>query len=182
MLLNMEKRSAAKARQAVYAKYKNPAPPQTWREYLEQEALAGNEDALKAIQARAIKEAAMPNRIYGVRQEGIPTGEAVKVTNKGNLIMPDGSRDNGETFYFPDFVKDDNLKRAYLRAVRVHRGHLKVEGSEEFKGKLVELSAEPGMPPVSFKNSDMQQQRLHILAERERSEARSRSKSFFWSR
>lgn len=182
ILLNMEKRSAAKARQAVYAKYKNPAPPQTWREYLEQEALAGNEDALKAIQARAIKEAAMPNRIYGVRQEGIAADEAVKVTNKGNMIMPDGSRDNGETFYFPDFVRDDNLKRAYLRAVRVHRGHLEVEGSEEFKGKLVELSAEPGMPPVSFKNSDMQQQRLHILAERERSEARSRSKSFFWSR
>ena len=93
MLLNMEKRSAAKARQAVYAKYKNPAPPQTWREYLEQEALAGNEDALKAIQARAIKETAMPNRIYGVRQEGIPTGEAMKITNKGNLIMPDGIED-----------------------------------------------------------------------------------------
>lgn len=182
ILLGMNRRSAAKARRAVFAKYKNPAPPQTWREYLEQEALAGNMDALKAIQARVRKEAAMPNRIYGDRKEGIAAGEAVKVTNKGNMIMPDGSRDNGETFYFPDFIKDDNLKRAYLRAVKVHRGHLEVEGSDDFKKKLAALSAEPGMPPVNFRNPDMQRQRLDILAERERSGGHSRSKSFFWSR
>lgn len=181
ILLGMEKRAAAKRRRAVYAKYKNPAPPQTWREYLEQEALAGNEDALKAIQARAMKDAAMPSRIQGPRQEGIAPGEAVKVTNKGNLLMPDGSRDNGRTFYFPDFVKKENLRRAYLRAVKAHQGHLEVEGSEDFKGNLVLLSAEPGMPPVSFKNPDMQQKRLHLLAERTRSE-QSRSKSSFWSR
>ena len=162
----------------IYKKFFVPRQPLlTWRQYLEQQAAAGNEDALRAIRARRRKEQKNPfNTISGNCEVKPNPLEIVKVTHSGNFVFEDGTRNRDKQFFFAGHLSDEDVKQGLMRALRHHNGSVEVQGDQAFKDKIVRLSLDPAMPAMYFKNPDMQQERMRQLAIRE-SQSRNRDRN-----
>lgn len=113
----------------IYAQTKRP----TWRDWLTEEAKNGNTEALKAIQARGVKQRKNQIHIVSDSHSTYP----IKVTHHGTRLFADGCRELNNSFQLPDHPQDSQIL-AVLR--RVAGGGVRLSGSPNFISKILSLA------------------------------------------
>lgn len=133
-----------KDRQAAYDIHKR----RTWADWLQHKASAGDDEALKILRQRnaqaARKEA---NLVHGdkVKNDGrIPGLKPDSVTKEGTIIYRVGEsaiRDGGQRLDISREAGDDGLHAALLMAKLRYGNQLTVNGSFDFKKRIVAVAA-----------------------------------------
>ncbi|KMV54289.1 conjugal transfer protein TraI (plasmid) [Escherichia coli] len=133
-----------KDRQAAYDIHKR----RTWADWLQHKASAGDDEALKILRQRnaqaARKEA---NLVHGVKvkKDGrIPGLKPDSVTKEGTIIYRVGEsaiRDGGQRLDISREAGDDGLHAALLMAKHRYGNQLTVNGSFDFKKRIVAVAA-----------------------------------------
>lgn len=133
-----------KDRQAAYDIHKR----RTWADWLQHKASAGDDEALKILRQRnaqaARKEA---NLVHGdkVKNDGrIPGLKPDSVTKEGTIIYRVGEsaiRDGGQRLDISREAGDDGLHAALLMAKHRYGNQLTVNGSFDFKKRIVAVAA-----------------------------------------
>nr|WP_300777508.1 TraI/MobA(P) family conjugative relaxase [uncultured Akkermansia sp.] len=178
ILYAMQHSEAKRKRQAILAKYTRERhkifqekPNLSWRTWLENEAKAGNADALKAIRARQRGEewkakfsgrgVLMPN---GSAKQKPQLKDAVKITLKGTLLFKDGCRDDGRGVSIPQHSDETIITCALERIVKQHgRVPISLDMTPEQARKVVEVAAAQRIP-VSFNDPALERMRQQSLA------------------
>ncbi|EBM5962848.1 conjugal transfer protein TraI [Salmonella enterica] len=156
-----------KDRQAAYDIHKR----RTWADWLQFKASAGDDDALKTLRQRdaqaARKEA---NLVHGeaVKKDGrIPGLKADSVTKEGTIIYRVGEsaiRDGGKRLDVSRDAGDDGLHAALLMAQHRYGNKLTVNGSFDFKKRIVAVAAARELN-VTFVDPELEKLR-QILAKK----------------
>ncbi|EFG2528785.1 TPA: relaxase/mobilization nuclease domain-containing protein [Escherichia coli] len=150
-----------KDRQAAYDIHKR----RTWADWLQFKAGAGDDEALKTLRQRnaqaARKEA---NLVHGekIKQDGrIPGLKADSVTKEGTIIYRVGEsaiRDGGKRLDVSRDAGDDGLHAALLMAKHRYGNKLTVNGSFDFKKRIVAVAAARELD-VSFADPELEKLR-----------------------
>lgn len=137
-----------KDRDAAYELHKR----RTWADWLQHKAGQGNDDALQALRKKSAQEARKAARkaadeLYGekIRSDGrIPGLRPDSVTKEGTIIYRVGEsaiRDGGRKLDVSRDAGDDGLHAALLMARHRYGSSLTVNGSIEFKKRIVAVAA-----------------------------------------
>ncbi len=162
-------REAAERRQ-LRAQHAIPA----WQGFLEAEAAAGNEDALKSLRARqrqrervatALLEAADAGDVrHVIRQHLRPAvrrdGRIVYRVADGGLVM-----DEARQVRVSHVTDGAAFLALTLAADRFGGRPLNVQGTEDFRRRVAELAGSVGLG-VTFADAGLERQRLAAMAER----------------
>ena len=127
--------------QAVYQQHKQ----QTWADWLQQQAAAGNAEALQALRDRGKQAVYRGNQFQG-REEGsgLAAMRVDTVTKKGTVVYEqDGYtiRDAGQTLHLADVPADPAVEKALRLAMAKYGRRLKVEGTQDFRQKVARIAA-----------------------------------------
>lgn len=161
-----------KDRQAAYDIHKR----RTWADWLQFKAAGGGDEALKTLRQRNAQQARKEaNILYGnkVKKDGrIPGLKPDSVTKEGTIIYRVGEsaiRDCGKRLDVSRDAGDDGLHAALLMAKHRYGDKLTVNGSFEFKKRIVAVAAARELD-VSFADPELEKLRqiLTKKAARER--------------
>lgn len=147
--------SANEQRKDLYSTTKR----RTWADWLKEQAMAGDEQALAALRARAYR---------GIKTGGQKLSQAAGldgVTKKGTVIYRAGQsavRDDGQKLMVSDVASKEAHRVALFLAVERYGSKIQINGSADFKNQMVMVAAESGLP-VTFADPQLEQQRMHIL-------------------
>jgi Fe-S cluster biosynthesis and repair protein YggX len=131
----------------------------TWADWLKDQAMAGDEQALAALRARAYR---------GIKTGGQKLSQGAGldgVTKKGTVIYKAGQsavRDDGQKLMVSDVASKEAHRVALFLAVERYGSKIQINGSVEFKNQMVMVAAESGLP-VTFADPQLEQQRMYIL-------------------
>ncbi|EKQ8286778.1 relaxase/mobilization nuclease domain-containing protein [Salmonella enterica] len=161
-----------KDRQAAYDIHKR----RTWADWLQFKAAGGDDEALKTLRQRNAQQARKEaNILHGdkVKKDGrIPGLKPDSVTKEGTIIYRVGEsaiRDGGKRLDVSRDAGDDGLHAALLMAKHRYGDKLTVNGSFEFKKRIVAVAAARELS-VSFVDPELEKLRqiLTKKAARER--------------
>jgi len=161
-----------KDRQAAYDIHKR----RTWADWLQFKAAGGDDEALKTLRQRNAQQARKEaNILHGdkVKKDGrIPGLKPDSVTKEGTIIYRVGEsaiRDGGKRLDVSRDAGDDGLHAALLMAKHRYGDKLTVNGSFEFKKRIVAVAAARELN-VSFADPELEKLRqiLTKKAARER--------------
>lgn len=161
-----------KDRQAAYDIHKR----RTWADWLQFKAAGGDDEALKTLRQRNAQQARKEaNILHGdkVKKDGrIPGLKPDSVTKEGTIIYRVGEsaiRDGGKRLDVSRDAGDDGLHAALLMAKHRYGDKLTVNGSFEFKKRIVAVAAARELD-VSFADPELEKLRqiLTKKAARER--------------
>ncbi|EKN0398482.1 relaxase/mobilization nuclease domain-containing protein [Escherichia coli] len=161
-----------KDRQAAYDIHKR----RTWADWLQYKAAGGDHEALKTLRQRNAQQARKEaNILHGdkVKKDGrIPGLKPDSVTKEGTIIYRVGEsaiRDGGKRLDVSRDAGDDGLHAALLMAKHRYGDKLTVNGSFEFKKRIVAVAAARELD-VSFADPELEKLRqiLTKKAARER--------------
>lgn len=161
-----------KDRQAAYDIHKR----RTWADWLQFKAAGGDDEALKTLRQRNAQQARKEaNILHGdkVKKDGrIPGLKPDSVTKEGTIIYRVGEsaiRDGGKRLDVSRDAGDDGLHAALLMAKHRYGDKLTVNGSFEFKKRIVAVAAVRELD-VSFADPELEKLRqiLTKKAARER--------------
>ncbi len=153
------------ARQALHSQYR----VQNWQEFLIDEALGGNDVALRVLRSR-------PNRAIKGRGTGILSGVEKNpiiydsidknIRKNGDVVYRFGDggsvRDEGDCLRI-DGTNRETLFAALQMSIQKYGSTLDVDGTEDFKRQIIAVSGEMGLP-VKFK--DRAQERVRDAIDR----------------
>ncbi|WP_458249886.1 LPD7 domain-containing protein [Burkholderia cepacia] len=149
--------------QSLYEQYRR----HTWADWLKQEALQGNAEALNALRAR---EAAQGLKGSTIKAEGQPqpghAPEIDNITKTGTIIYRVGItavRDDGDRLQVSEKAGREGVQQALRLAVDRYGDRITVAGSAEFKGKP---SINDALPMVG-RRSDAKCPRGHMHSDRD---------------
>lgn len=136
---------------------------QTWADWLKQEALQGNVEALVALRAR--EAAGLKGDTIKGRGQARPSDAQVidNITKKGTIIYRAGSsavRDDGERLQVSRGANQEAVKEVLLMAVKRYGNQITVTGSNEFKVRVIRAAVSMRLP-ITFTDPSME--RLHQL-------------------
>ena len=178
ILYAMQRSEAKRKRQAILARYTRERqkifqekPNLSWRTWLENEAKAGNADALKAIRARQRREAwkakfsgrgvLVPN---GTAKREPPMHDTTKITLKGTLLFQDGCRDDGHGISIPPRSDEKTIAGALRRVVGQYGdAPVSLDMTREQAMKVVAVAVSHRIP-VSFRDAKLERIRQQSLA------------------
>lgn len=150
-------------RQAVYEQTSQPA----WADWLKAQAMKGDEDALTALRAREARQMLQGETIQG---QGARGGGAVPVidsiTKKGTILYRGDTgaiRDDGERLQMRWDASAGDLQAALRVALQRHGSRIKVNGTDEFKERMVQAAATSGLP-VTFDDQTLEHRRQQLQA------------------
>ncbi|MEN5023209.1 TraI/MobA(P) family conjugative relaxase [Pantoea agglomerans] len=161
-----------KDREATYELHKR----RTWADWLQHKAGQGNDDALKALRKKSAQDARKAaDVLYGdkVRTDGrIPGLKPDSVTKEGTIIYRVGEsaiRDGGQRLDVSRDAGEDGLHAALLMAKHRYGSALTVNGSIEFKKRIVAVAAARKLD-VTFEDPTLERlrQTLSGVADRKR--------------
>jgi len=161
-----------KDREAAYELHKR----RTWADWLQHKAGQGNDDALKALRKKSAQDARKAaDVLYGdkVRTDGrIPGLKPDSVTKEGTIIYRVGEsaiRDGGQKLDVSRDAGEDGLHAALLMAKHRYGSALTVNGSIEFKKRIVAVAAARKLD-VTFEDPTLERlrQTLAGVADRKR--------------
>ena len=153
------------ARKALHSRYQ----VRSWQDFLIDEALAGDEVALRVLRSR-------PNRAPKGRGQGILSGIASKhiiynsidkdIRKNGDVVYRFGKggivRDEGDCLRI-DGTDRETVFAALQMSIQKYGSTLDIEGTEDFKRQIIAVSGELGLP-VKFK--DRVQERVRDAIDR----------------
>lgn len=138
----------------------------SWQEWLQQQAKAGDKEALTALRANRARQALKGNTIAGqCHNTSIPAKPPDHVTKKGTLIYRVGQtaiRDDGDKLSVAAGASIKSLTTALQMATLRYGKVLTVNGSDEFKEHIVQAAAAAKLP-VRFDDLTMESRRLALL-------------------
>lgn len=148
----------------------------SWLDWLQQEAARGNRQALSALRARRkMSPAQGGNTVTGEapnNPQPMPGIRPDTVTKQGTLIYRVGAsaiRDDGTYLKVSKAISQKGLEMSLHMAMRCFGTRIRVEGTAEFKHRVVQLAATAKLPLV-FDNEALEEQRRAILSATHKSE------------
>lgn len=155
------------AKKAEREKLRSGARAMGWLEWLQDQALAGDTQALAALRDRA---RAKPGPTAGLEAgEGGAPLAADSVTKTGVVIYRTAEatvRDDGERLHVSRGVQDKGLLVALQIAKQRHGGVLKVAGNPAFQARVARLAALTD-PTIRFADPALERQRAAIAQQLE---------------
>lgn len=147
-------------REVVFTDNQRPA----WADWLQEQARAGDSEALAALRARKPRQPLTGNIVGGITPQ--QTDELAEqhpdgVTRKGTAIYRAGDksiRDDGTHFKIPDDASQAALTKALRLATQRHGPMLSVSGSELFKDRLARAAAASNLN-VGFASPHLERRR-----------------------
>ncbi|HIE5948443.1 TPA: TraI/MobA(P) family conjugative relaxase [Burkholderia cepacia] len=138
----------------------------TWADWLKQEAMQGNAEALTALRAR---EGAEGLKGSTIKAEGRPQpGHAPaidNITKTGTIIYRAGStavRDDGERLQVSDKAGRESIQQALRLAVDRYGDCITVAGSAEFKARVIRAALDMRLP-ITFDDPSMERLRQQYM-------------------
>ncbi len=160
----------------IHKKYKYV----TWADWLRQQALKGNSEALDALRARPSKTELVGSALKGSALESIKPLNVDNITKKGTVIYRDGPmcgvRDDGKQLLMPKKPNIDCLLASLKLAQQKYGTTISVNGSDQFKTLIINTVLESGMP-IKFTDLKMEQERAFLLKEKNDGRQNDRRKS-----
>lgn len=131
------KAAYAEKRKALYRATKKI----TWRDWLNEEAKRGNNEALAVIRARGAVRASA-NTITPDSQKAFAQPD--KITHRGTRIFTDGLREQSGSFHLPGNAGDSVLLAALQRS---KDSGISLAGDQNFIARILTLAKEHGLHP-----------------------------------
>lgn len=133
----------------------------TWADWLKQEALKGNDQALALLRSReeaqGLKGNTFSTQGEAADSYSVPEG----VTKKGTLLFQAGPcvvRDDGEKLQLSKEVSSEALQEALRFVYKRYGSCLVLNGTEEFKEQMVQAVVDSGLS-MTFSNPELERQR-----------------------
>jgi len=152
----------AKDREQLYKGFQR----KTWADWLKQEALKGDTEALTALRSR---EAAQGLKGNTIQAEGRATPGAAHVqdniTKKGTIIFRAGRaavRDDGDRLQVSREATREALQAALRLAKEKYGERITVNGTAEFKAQIVRAAVD-SLLPITFADPGLERRRLELL-------------------
>ncbi|MCU7936058.1 MAG: relaxase/mobilization nuclease domain-containing protein [Candidatus Thiodiazotropha sp. (ex Dulcina madagascariensis)] len=149
-------------RQAIY----ETQGRRTWADWLKQEAINGDRQALDALRARKAAQGLQGDTIKGegVAKHGSPP-VIDNITKKGTIIYRAGAtavRDDGDKLQLSHQVTSEAIEAALRVAMERYGNRITVNGSPEFKARVIQ-SAALSLLPITFADQSLEKRRLAML-------------------
>ncbi|OAI14546.1 conjugal transfer protein TraI [Methylomonas lenta] len=151
-------------RQAILENHR----PQQWADWLRRKASAGDVDALTVLRAREAAHGLKGNTIGAAGRNGATHrvhATQDSVTKKGTIIYRFGEsaiRDDGDKLKVSRGATDYGLEAALRMAIDKYGSAITVNGSIEFKARIVKTAVVAGLPLI-FADPILERQRLFLL-------------------
>jgi len=149
-------------RQAIYEEQGR----RTWADWLKQEAINGDRQALDALRARKAAQGLKGDTIKG---EGVAAPGHPRVidniTKKGTIIYRAGAtavRDDGDKLQLSHQVSGEAVEAALRVVMERYGNRIAVNGSPEFKARVIQ-SAALSQLPITFTDPKLEQRRQAML-------------------
>lgn len=140
---------------------------QSFNEWLQSQAKAGDTEALAALRARDMKRERHGNTLTSERDQVKPVGVNLEnVTKSGTVIFRNAStsiRDDGERLKVAKGSGKEALETALQLAIAKYGNRIKVNGSAEFKERIAQVAALSKLK-VSFDDAALEKRRQFLLA------------------
>lgn len=137
-----------------------------WADWLQSKAGAGDAQALAALRAREARNGLLHNALSGGEsRSSAPLAGISAVTKKGTVIYSDGAfaiRDDGDRLQVSRGADRGGIHRALQMAHQKFGNRLQVDGSAEFKARVVATAAAQGLP-ISFADEDLERRFQALL-------------------
>lgn len=151
-----------KERQAISDRYRQ----HSWQDWLQQQARAGDREALAALRANRSWQGLKGNMVAGQSQNtDAPLARPDHVTKKGTLIYRVGQtaiRDDGDKLSVSAGASMESVQAALQMATQRYGQVLTVTGSAEFKEQVAQAAAASKLP-VHFNDAALEKRRLALL-------------------
>ena len=155
----------------------------TWADWLRQQALAGDQDALRALRAREAARGLTGDTITAVGTcvlDAVVGAKQDYITKQGTIIYRVGLsavRDDGIRLQISREVTNDGIEAALRLAVQKYGTTIAVAGSDAFKTRVAEVAAHSRLT-IRFDDPRLEQQRQrHVQDSRRQATAENSSAS-----
>ncbi|GAB2881050.1 hypothetical protein GCM10027277_57670 [Pseudoduganella ginsengisoli] len=159
--------------QRIKADIANRTRRQSWNDWLQAQAKAGDQEALAALRARDAKREPRRNSLTTPTSASVLDGIKLdNVTKKGTVIYRDGStsiRDDGDRLKVAKGSGDQALETALKLAIVKYGPCIKVNGSDEFKERIAQVAAASKLN-ISFDDAKLEKRRQFLLATQQKQE------------
>lgn len=152
----------AKEREQLYKGFQR----KTWADWLKQEALKGDTEALTALRSR---EAAQGLKGNTIQAEGRAAPGAAyvqdNITKKGTIIFRAGRsavRDDGDRLQVSREATREGLQAALRLAMEKYGERITVNGTAEFKAQIIRAAVDSQLP-ITFADPGLERRRLELL-------------------
>jgi PAS domain-containing protein len=146
----------------------------TWADWLRQQALAGDQDSLRALRARDAARVLAGDTItaVGTRLVNAVVGaNQDHITKQGTIIYRVGLsavRDDGTRLQVSREVTNAGIDAALRLAIQKYGTTIAVAGSDGFKARVAEVAAHARLP-IRFDDATLEQQRQRYARDSRRS-------------
>jgi len=153
---------------AIYQQYRFCS----WADWLKQQAVAGNTEALQALRAREAARELQQETLYGQAANASAFAASVvrdNITKKGTIIYRVGAsavRDDGHRLQLSKAATAQAMQAALRFAMQRYGNRLTVNGTLEFKAKIIRAAVDSGLP-VTFADPLLERKRQELLKGKE---------------
>ena len=154
---------------AITARYKRL----TWADWLRQQALGGDEEALRALRAREAARGLTGDTITAVGTRLLANAVGANqdsITKQGTIIYRVGLsavRDDGTRLQVSREVTDDGIDAALRLAIQKYGTTIAVSGSDAFKHRVAEVAAHARLT-IRFDDPTLEHQRQRHVQDSQR--------------
>jgi hypothetical protein len=166
----------AKEREKLYQGFQRRA----WADWLKQEAMNGNHEALVALRAREAADGLQGNtfRVDGGSRPGVAAAVDT-ITKKGTIIYRAGRsavRDDGDKLQVSREATREGLQVALRLAMERYGNRITVNGTAEFKAQIVRAAVDSQLP-ITFADPGLERRRQELLTKENTHDRSDRGRS-----
>lgn len=160
--LNAIHKEYAKERERLYQGFQR----RTWADWLKQEAVNGNAEALAALRGREAAQGLKGNT-FRAEGEGKPSYAPIvdNITKKGTIIYRAGLsavRDDGDKLQVSREATREGLQAALRLAMERYGDRITVNGTAKFKAQIVRAAVDVQLP-ITFADPGLERRRQELL-------------------
>jgi len=146
----------------------------TWADWLRQQALAGDQEALRALRAREAARGLTGDTITAVGTrlvKAVVGAQQDYITKQGTIIYRVGLsavRDDGTRLQVSREVTNEGIDAALRLAIQKYGTTIAVTGSDAFKARVTQVAGQSRLT-IRFDDPTLEQQRLRSMRDARRS-------------
>jgi hypothetical protein len=148
------------------AKLSAPLPSGKWKDWLQEQAKNGNEEALAFLRSRRTEPSRGEMFTGKARQSYAPVPQSV--SSKGTRIFAGGIRETDEAIQMQD--APDKLAEGLRMAAEKFDGPLHVHGGRDFEQRAVRTAVDEGIK-VSFFDKNLEARRIYLEDSKQHTES-----------
>jgi hypothetical protein len=160
--LNVIRKTYAEEREQLYKSFQR----RTWADWLKQEAMKGNVEALAALRSREAVQGLKGNTLQaGGRPKSGQEPILDNITKKGTIIFrtgPSAVRDDGDKLQVSRESTREGLQAALRLAMERYGERITVNGTAEFKAHIVRVAVDAQLP-IIFTDPGLERRRQELL-------------------